>query len=71
MRYMTEYEAHEQYDEMLDECYPETECAGLKYRTSRALRELDPTAYRCGFMDWCAAEGITTDADEADEADPE
>lgn len=65
MRYVSDYEAHKMYDDMLDDCYPETDCAGMKYQTSRALKELDETAYRCGFVDWCDAEDITTDPAEA------
>jgi hypothetical protein len=47
---------HELYDNMLDEVYPECKIAGLSYSTSHALKEIDPTAYRCGFSDWLDAE---------------
>ena len=40
------------YDNMLDECYPDTQIAGMTYSTSYALKELDPIAYRCGFSDY-------------------
>ena len=49
------------YDEFLDECYPEVCVAGLKYTTSRVLKEIDPTAYRCGkcdFIDSQCVDGI-------------
>lgn len=42
----------EQYDDMLDECYGEVQIAGMPYLTSYALKELDPTAYRCGKSDF-------------------
>lgn len=42
----------ERYDDMLDELYGDVEIAGLTYSTSRALKEIDPTAYRVGFADW-------------------
>lgn len=42
----------EQYDEMLDDIYGEVQIAGMSYSTSYALKELDPTAYRCGKSDF-------------------
>lgn len=43
------------YDEMLDECYPLVRFGHLTYSPSAVLREVDPVAYRCGFVDWTAA----------------
>jgi hypothetical protein len=37
---------------MLDECFPDCEIAGMSFTTSRALKELDPTAFRCGESDY-------------------
>lgn len=39
------------YDDMLDEC---SECCEMckQYGASRILKELDPTAYRCGMNDY-------------------
>jgi hypothetical protein len=45
-----------QYNEMLDEVHGEAKIAGYEYQTSRALKQIDPTAYRCGFADWLDAE---------------
>jgi peptidoglycan hydrolase CwlO-like protein len=42
----------ELYADMLDDCYGEVEIAGISFSTSRALKELDPTAYRCGECDY-------------------
>ena len=42
----------EEYDEMLDDVYGEVNIAGFTYNTSDALKELDPTAYRCGKIDY-------------------
>lgn len=53
---ITESEALERFDEMLDEVYGMAKIAGFEYRTSRALRECDPVAYRCGFNDWVDGE---------------
>jgi hypothetical protein len=50
-----------EYDQYLDDCYGDIEIAGMDFSTSHALKELDPTAYRCGFNDYCDAldlEGI-------------
>ena len=39
------------YDEMLDEC--SDSCAMCKqFGASRILKEMDPTAYRCGLVDY-------------------
>ena len=57
----TERDAIQAYEDMLDECYGTVEIAGFTFDTARALRELDPIAYRCGFNDWCDAEGINLD----------
>lgn len=54
------------YDDMLNECYPDLTVAGMYYETSRALNALDPIAYKCGWIDWCDAEGIDTDELEDD-----
>ena len=51
---ITEYEALERYDDMLDECYEDPKICGMSYCTSRALKEVDPIAYRCGFSDYTA-----------------
>jgi len=49
---MSEYDLKEMYDEMLDGVYGEVSIGGLTYLTSRAMKEIDPVAYRCGFGDW-------------------
>lgn len=40
------------YETMLDECYGDVEICGYTYTASHALKSIDPTAYRCGFVDW-------------------
>lgn len=57
MKTLQEYEAEKLYNDMLDDVYGDCEVAGMKYQTSRALKELDPIAYRCGLLDWADAEG--------------
>lgn len=53
---LDDYELHQRYDDMLDEIYESANIAGYEYQTSRALKEIDPIAYRCGFNDWLDAE---------------
>lgn len=66
MTYTTISETVDAYNEMLDECYPDLTVAGIVYETSRALDQLDPIAYKCGWLDWCDSEGINTDELEND-----
>jgi hypothetical protein len=51
-RLVTEAEALEMYEEMLDDCEGPVELCGITYSASHVLREVDPTAYRCGFNDY-------------------
>ena len=51
---ITEGEAYDQYDQMLDDCNPIVEVCGYEYSPSVALERLDPIAYRCGFSDFCS-----------------
>jgi hypothetical protein len=48
----SDWYAHERYDEHLDEIYGVVQIGGYHYDTSRALKEVDPIAYRVGFSDW-------------------
>lgn len=66
MDYTTISETVAAYDSMLNECYPDLTIAGHMFDTSRALDQLDPIAYKCGWLDWCDAEGIDTDELEDD-----
>jgi peptidoglycan hydrolase CwlO-like protein len=49
---LTSLDTEELYANMLDEVYPDCEIAGMSFTTSRALKELDPTAFRCGEADY-------------------
>jgi len=42
----------DEYDSYLDECYGDIDVCGNTYSASYALKELDPTAYRCGKVDY-------------------
>ena len=59
--YISESDAYQQYDEMIDELYPNQVGNIL---ASRILSELDPIAYSCGFDDWLDANELTTEEDE-------
>jgi len=49
---MTEFELEEAYDAMLDDSYDTIDICGYHYSPSRALKLVDPTAYRCGLLDF-------------------
>lgn len=53
---LTDYDLGNMYDDALDETWGDAEVAGCTFATSRALRELDPVAYRTGFNDWLDAQ---------------
>ncbi len=52
----TDRELHEMYDDFLDDCYGDVKIGGYEYSTSKAMKEVDPIAYRCGFNDWLDSE---------------
>lgn len=39
------------YDDILDECYPSYKMCGIEFYASQILRECDPVAYRCDLVD--------------------
>ena len=45
-----------QYDSMLDDCYEPINICGYNYEPSRALKEVDPIAYRVGMADYFSTE---------------
>lgn len=55
---VTEYsdaDLHGLYDEALNE-FNEVKIGSLTYAPATVLRKVDPTAYRCGFVDWLDGE---------------
>ena len=58
-RPMTEAEALDLYDQMLDETSSEIEMGGCSYPYSQALKELDPTSYDVGFADWASMNRVS------------
>lgn len=50
---VAELEAAECYDDLIDEEYPDgVEIMGLTFSASYIVKQLDPTAYRCGLSDY-------------------
>ncbi len=49
---LTDDELDKRYQDFLDEIHGPVMIGGYEYQTSHALKEVDPTAYRCGFADW-------------------
>lgn len=66
MSYTTVSETVAAYDELLDDVYPHVEVGGYDWNPSDVLAKMDPIAYKCGWADWCDAEGIDTDELEDD-----
>lgn len=42
----------EEYDDFLDECYPDVKIGNISFCASRVLKELDEVAYNCGLDDY-------------------
>jgi hypothetical protein len=58
MQILTEREAMESFDMLLDECNPEYQLGCLSFSPSEILKKLDPIAYREDFLIFvnCSAE---------------
>ena len=67
-KYIDEAEAHRQYDDMLDECYPD-QVGDIP--ASMILYKCDRIAYDCGFNDWLDSCELTIDETEAEGAEDE
>lgn len=52
----------DEFNAFIDEMYKEVEVMGLHYPASRVLKECDPVAWRCGYLDYCDSVGIDIDA---------
>lgn len=67
MKYISESDAIEQYDQLLNDCYGEINICGYHYNAAYALKRLDSIAYGEGLNNWLDSENLTTDENEADE----
>lgn len=54
------------YDECIREMTGGVNLLGIDYDPATILNAVDPIAYKCGWLDWCDAEGIDTDELEDD-----
>ena len=54
---ITDYDAHEQFNEMLNECYDVIKFGEMTYMPADVLKACDPIAYRCMFNDYADSEG--------------
>jgi hypothetical protein len=76
---LSEREAEQSFEEMLDECHDTLKIGYLEFSPSEVLRRLDPVAYREEFILYCdnlAEDGIyvedyTDDQMEEDEEEDE
>ncbi len=55
-------EMEERYKEALNEQGPVSIC-GFEYEPATALQAVDPTAYRCGFADYCGTDDSLVEID--------
>lgn len=55
-----------EYREFLNEVEEEVIIAGCTFSPSVILEELDPVAFRCGYLDYANSEGVCTDELEDD-----
>jgi hypothetical protein len=49
---MSEYEAKDNYDAFLNDCYEVVTVGYSEFYPSDILKNCDPIAYRCGFADY-------------------
>ena len=45
-------ENEDEYNDMLNDVYGDIDIAGMMYSVATILKEVDPTAYRCGHTDY-------------------
>ena len=58
---ISEWQAERDFEELLGEVYGTVEICGYTFDAGRALRELDPIAFREGMLCHYDAEGIEID----------
>lgn len=60
---LSESEADEAFQDFVNEINPVITICGLDYEPARALKQIDPTAYHEGFLNWMdmqSQEGINS-----------
>lgn len=63
MSTLSEQQAYDSYDEMLDELHT-VKIGSLEYSASDVLKKMDPIAYSCGFSDFCDSQYIDLEEEE-------
>ena len=58
MKTISRYDAEVLFNDMLDDCYPVIEIAGMHYNPSKVLAKCDPIAYNCMLNDFLDAENL-------------
>lgn len=58
-----ESDVKSQFEEMLDECYPEYEIAGVTLYPSEILRDCDPVAYRGALYEYECENFVEVESD--------
>lgn len=65
MEIMAMSELVEMYREFINEIEPEVTICGCTFQPAAILEELDPVAFRCGYLDY--ANGLDIDIDELED----
>lgn len=55
-RLWSNFEAQDMFADSLGDSYGTVSVCGYEFDAGYALRELDPTAFRCGLLDWLDAQ---------------
>lgn len=50
--WLSESDLDEHYSDSIDDAYGEIDCGFSTYFASYLMKEMDPTMYRCGFVDY-------------------
>ena len=52
----SESELEDTFSDGLDDCWGPVSVCGYEYLAGRTLRQIDPVAFHCGFLDWLDAQ---------------
>lgn len=50
----SDYLSEDDFENELNSAYGEVSICGTEYSAGRALKDIDPIAFRCGYSDWCS-----------------
>ena len=60
---------YSEFDDFLNESYPNINIAGIEFDAAYVLQKMDPIAYETTFYDWVDSLGIDLDEPDEDEED--